>query len=642
MTQHSCSISRSAFTARAGLSRLLYTGRLIGLSVGLFAGVLSGQLFAPVAITPAVAQDTPSLRDVLETGMGSAEESAAPTAAKPKPEVADDLDRGSPRGSVTGFLDKAHEQDYETASEYLDLRRVPEEIAEDASQLAKHLRVVLDRKLWIDVEGLSDHPDGFAGTEDGLPGYRELVGRIKGENRTYDILLHHTPRGDGAQVWKFASSTVADIPAMYEEFGYGLFGEILPPNLRDYELLGYGLEHWLALLVLPAACYILAAVFTGLIQYLLRHHHTTWTTQVARFVGGPLRLALTVLLFNAGRQRSALPLAVDTFLRALEDTLLIIALAWTVMRVADAAWETLREQLAAREQRTVIGVVGPARTTTRVLIIAAAILATLNSFGFNVTAVLAGLGVGGIAIALAAQRTFENLIGGITLFADQPVAVGDFCRFGDSVGTVEAIGLRSTRVRTLDRTLITVPNGEFASMHLENFAKRDKIRFNPRLGVRYETTPDQMRYILVEIRKLLYSHPKVEPDPCRIRFTGFGAFSLDLDIVTYIAETDYAKYLEVVEDLNLRIMDIVEAAGSGFAFPSQTLYVEQGDGIDMERGREAIEQVRKQREDGSLFLPSFPPEEIARLRGTIPYPPEGSPGVDSKSRRTGGQSQDED
>ncbi len=131
----------------------------------------------------------------------------------------------------------------------------------------------------------------------------------------------------------------------------------------------------------------------------------------------------------------------------------------------------------------------------------------------------AGLGVGGIAIALAAQKTIENLFGGITLYGDSPVRVGDFCRFGDKVGTVEEIGIRSTRVRTLDRTVVTIPNADFSNLQLENFAKRDRMRLFAMIGVRYETTPDQLRYILVEVRKLLYAHERVTADPARIRST---------------------------------------------------------------------------------------------------------------------------
>jgi MscS family membrane protein len=237
--------------------------------------------------------------------------------------------------------------------------------------------------------------------------------------------------------------------------------------------------------------------------------------------------------------------------------------------------------------------------------------------------VLAGLGVGGIAVALAAQKTVENFIGGITLYADQPVRVGEFCRFGGTVGTVEEVGLRSTRVRTLERTIVTIPNSEFSNLQIENFARRDCIWYHPTLNVHYETTPDQIRYILVEARRMLYAHPKVDSASARIRFVGFGRSSLDLEVFSYVTVTDYGEYLEVAEDLNLRLMDIVAAAGSSLVFPAQTTYVEKGRGRDPNRAQAAEAQVQEWRQRGELWLPRLPQQKIAEIENTLEYPADG-------------------
>jgi MscS family membrane protein len=254
-----------------------------------------------------------------------------------------------------------------------------------------------------------------------------------------------------------------------------------------------------------------------------------------------------------------------------------------------------------------------------------AVLVAVDSFTpFEVTALIAGLGVGGIAVALAAQKTLENIFGYLMIIADRPVAEGDFCRFGDQVGTVEEVGLRSTKMRTLDRTVVTIPNAEFSAMKLENFAKRDRIRFHTVLGLRYETTPDQLRHVLVEIRRLLLSHAKVLADPARVRFVGFGAYSLDVEITSYVSTSDWAEFLAVREDLLLRLMDIVASSGAGFAFPSQTTYLARDDEPDGERVRSAEEQVRAWRERGELPLPDFAEESKNALDDTVRYPPEGS------------------
>ena len=213
--------------------------------------------------------------------------------------------------------------------------------------------------------------------------------------------------------------------------------------------------------------------------------------------------------------------------------------------------------------------------------------------------------------------------------------MGDFCRVGDIVGTVEEIGMRSARIRTLDDTLVSIPNAEFSKLHLENYSKRRKVWYHPRIRLRYETTPDQLRYILVEVRKMLYAHPKVLPDPARIRFTEFGTYSLDLDFFAYVDTADYGEFLEIAEDLHLRTMDIITRAGSGLAVPVWRTQTESGAGLDQARAREAEERVKQWREQHRLYLPSFPPDAIAELAGTLDYPAKGSPGATHSPNRVG-------
>jgi MscS family membrane protein len=183
------------------------------------------------------------------------------------------------------------------------------------------------------------------------------------------------------------------------------------------------------------------------------------------------------------------------------------------------------------------------------------------------------LGIGGIAIALAAQKTVENVFGGLSVITDHPVYVGDFCKFGDSVGTVEDIGLRSTRIRTLDRTVLTVPNAQFSSVTLENFSRQDKMLFHPKLNLRRDTTPEQVRNILAAIEKLLKAHPKVETGNLPVRFIGVGAYSLDIEIFVYILTEDGDEFMAVRQDLLLGILDAIKAAGSALAIPTQASIV---------------------------------------------------------------------
>jgi len=318
-----------------------------------------------------------------------------------------------------------------------------------------------------------------------------------------------------------------------------------------------------------------------LFTYFLSRMKARPSDHLKRFIARPVRFLLAIVIANFVFGLTSVPVAA----RALSEvgTLLTIIVTWTIIGLCDFLFDRLTDRFRRNEQHTAATVLlPPLKNAAKVIIIIIALLVWLDNVGFKVTTILAGLGVGSIALALALQKSLENLIGAITLYISKPVRVGDFCKFGDTLGTVEEISLRSTRVRTLDRTVVNVPNGEFMNLQLNNFTQRDKIWYHPKISLRYETTPDQIRSILTEIKNLLTSHPKVLPDLARVRFTSFGAYSLDLDIFAYIDVTQYGEYLAIAEDLNLGIMDIVAQAGSSFAFPSQTTYLESGQGFDKE------------------------------------------------------------
>ena len=264
--------------------------------------------------------------------------------------------------------------------------------------------------------------------------------------------------------------------------------------------------------------------------------------------------------------------------------------------------------------------------------------------GIPLTPLLAGLGVGGFAVALAARPTLENFIGGMTLFADKPVRVGDYCRFGETLGTVEEIGFRSTRIRTRGRTIISIPNSKFSELQLENYARRDHIWVYAVLGLRYETTPEQLRYVLAKISEMLVAHPKtVKHLPLRVRFVGFNDYSLDLELWAYANTRDWDVFLAIREDLFLRIMDIVEQAGTGFAFPSQTTYLTRDTRPDAKRVEDAETEVQQWRNEGQLPFPDMPKKRRQQLKDTLDFPPAGSPqGPPLRPRAVPDPSVDED
>jgi MscS family membrane protein len=250
---------------------------------------------------------------------------------------------------------------------------------------------------------------------------------------------------------------------------------------------------------------------------------------------------------------------------------MFLAGAWIVWRIAPVLAEALIATPRINTQSIDAHLI---RICTRLLgMVAAAGLLALGAqrLGLPIYGIVAGLGVGGLAIALAAQPTVENLIGGLSLFADKPIRVGDVCRYGSDEGTIEAIGIRSTRIRGSDRALTTMPNAALSKMPLVSLSQRDQMLIQSVIHVRYETSTEQLRHLLVKIREALLGHPKIQPDSVRVRFIGFGASSLDIELFAYVRTTKRPEFLSVREEIFLQVMDIVNESGTGFAIPSQTL-----------------------------------------------------------------------
>ena len=214
------------------------------------------------------------------------------------------------------------------------------------------------------------------------------------------------------------------------------------------------------------------------------------------------------------------------------------------------------------------------RRVADALAIAAGLLLLLHFVGIDPTAALAGLGIGGIAVALAAQKTLENVIGGLSIIFDQAVRVGDSIKFGETIGMVDYIGLRSTRIRTLDRAVLSVPNGQIANASIETLSARDKFWFHHVVGLGYETTAAQMRTVVDAIQSYLHAHPMTDRSGAiRVRFFRLGPFSLDVEVFAYVYARDWAAFMEAQQEMLLEVMGIIERNGVVIALPSQTLHL---------------------------------------------------------------------
>jgi len=240
-----------------------------------------------------------------------------------------------------------------------------------------------------------------------------------------------------------------------------------------------------------------------------------------------------------------------------------------------------------------------------------------QEMGLPVLSLLAGLGIGGLAVALAIRPTLENLIGGFILFLDKPIRVGYVCNFGTQSGTVESIGVRSTQIRALDRTMITIPNAQFADMQIINWARCDQMLIDEVIGLRYETSADQLRYVLARIREMFHGHPRIDTDTVRVRFASYGGSSLDLAVRVYAKTREWNDFFAIKEDILFRIKDIVEQAGTGFAFPSQTVDMRRDEGLDKELGEKAVKRVAEWRRSGQLPFPRFSTSRLKQVEGNL-------------------------
>ena len=502
-------------------------------------------------------------------------EAREPESTTPK----DTLGRDTPRGTVLGFLGAARKGNEQVAALYLNtpLRGA------DAETLADQLAVVLDRRLPARLTQLSDKPEGSV--PDPLRPDEDLVGTIDTAQGELNITLERVDRGKAGKVWLFSRNTIERIPNVFEELGTTPIEKVLPEFLVERRVATIPLFEWAAVFLGVPLLYL----FTGTLNWLLGRAIGAVRRRVLRDASAknpqillrPIRLLLVAGAIRWLLATVGLSLLARQFWSTVALMIAVLACMWLLILIN--SWG---ERYTARLRQGRSGSASVLRLIRRVMdgvVLFAGLLFILYHFGINPTAALAGAGVGGIAIALAAQKTLENVVAGVSLIADQAVRVGDTLKLGDMVGTVDDVGLRSTRIRTMDRTMVSVPNGQIANMSVETLSARDNFWFHPIVGLRYETSPDQLRTIMGRIQKLLNEHSNSDSSSVRVRFIRLGAFSLDIEVVAYFFARDWNHFLEIQEELLLSIMEIVHDEGAEIAIPAQTMYI-SGDGSE-ERGR---------------------------------------------------------
>lgn len=551
----------------------------------------------------------------------------AKTEETPEPEP-DSLGRRTPQGTVNGFIKAIADQDYLKASQYFVLSKRSYRKQKERIRIAQAFEQLLDRNGDIMASTMISNKE-TGKTDDDLGTGVDMVGTITTNKTLINLYVENQSDDEKPALWLFSAETVNAI-ANADTGNETFLDRILPETLKERKLGGVPVGHWLVVVVMILVAYVISWAIISIISFLILK---LWPKgekkdgKVAAVVEAfrlPVRLYLSVWVFIGLTQRMGISIIVRQRFSVIIVTIAIVAFLMLLWRLADYISIYSKRKMTERGRISAISVILFLRRMTKAAIVIIGIIAILGAIGVDVTAGLAALGIGGIALALGAQKTMENFVGSVSLIADQPLRVGDLCQVGTIKGTVESIGMRSTTLRTSARTIVTIPNGELAASKIENFAHRDRFLFNPVLTFRMETTPDQLRYLLVEIRALLYSHPSVLNSSPIVRFTGITADALRLELTAYIEANTFDDSQEVQEDLLLRILDIIDKSGTGLAYPSQTLYFARDTGNSAEKTTQTEDTVKQWKEKGELQLPKFDPKHVEEIKGSIRYPEEGS------------------
>jgi MscS family membrane protein len=481
--------------------------------------------------------------------------------------------RDSPRASIADFFARCREGDYETAATYLELTE--RTTAAEGAQLARRLKAVLDRRLWVEIDVLSPLPGGNA--DDGLPPYTDELGRIESRDRALAPVRIVRRRREGSVRWMFSSATVSRIDPWYEALEGRWVLEHLPAKLLATGPRALMWWQWLSMPALVGFSLLVAMGLSLLTARTLGSIAASRLNVPRERLVERLKRPLT-LFWTLGIAYALLPWLglyepAEDFVLSMMSTFFLIGVFWVLARAVDVGAQMIFRSPWGLTHQASRALVSLGSRVTKIALMSIAAVALLSQLGYPIASILAGLGVGGLAVALAAQKTVENLFGAFSIGADQPFREGDLVRVDNFVATVELIGLRSTKFRTLDRTLISIPNGKLADMKLETFAVRDRLRFAMTLGLSYATTSGQLREVIDGLSRLLSEHPKLWDKSAGVRFEKFGPSSLDLDVSAFFDTRDWGEFTTIREELLLQFMAVIERAGTSLALPASTVQV---------------------------------------------------------------------
>jgi MscS family membrane protein len=490
----------------------------------------------------------------------------------------DQLDRDTPYGTVYGFLQAAQSGSYGIAAQYLQMSAARRQSEGDA----------LAMKLYTAMNGAfagslrpSRQPEG-ALQEDVPPG-RQRLGTMSAGDVEAELELVRVTDPSAGKVWLISSDTLVKVPELYEQVEARRVETRLPAWTVKNQLAGMAVWQWFALLLLIPVAAGAAWLLLVLLQIPVR-----WPARKRgqgelvhwRSVSAPAWVFTGAIIHRILGGYLGIALLPRHYYNQVVAVAVIGGAFWIFWRVIRWFLQRMRNRALAHGHSGTGSLMLLGERIIKAVVFVMAIFLVLSVLGFNMSTALAGVGIGTLAVGFGAQQTIANLFGGVSVLGDEVIRVGDVCKFGDRVGTVEDIGLRSTRVRTEERTLLAIPNGTVATINVENLSRRDKILFKTVVGLHLDTSAEQLRHVLAEIRRVLSSHPKIESNTIRVRLIELTSTAINMEVLSYVLTRDFDEFAGVREDLLLRIMSFVEDSGTRLASPSQTLYLSQDSGLE--------------------------------------------------------------
>jgi MscS family membrane protein len=523
----------------------------------------------------------------------------------------DALGRNTPYGTVFGFLQAAQAGNYSIAAQYLEMNAARRRSEGDV--LAANLKIVMDRAYAGSLKNVSTQPEGAL--QEGVPPGRQKLGNMSSGDVETDLELVRVVDPSVGKIWLISADTLAKIPELYDQVEARQVESRLPQWVVKHQLAGMPLWQWLALvLIVPvaaAAGWLLLVLVEIPIRWWARRRGQgelgAWHS-----VSAPAWLLIGTAIHRILAHYLGMPLLQRHYYVQVTAVAVIIGANWILWRVIRWFLQGVRNRALAHGHSGTGSLMLLGERMIKAVIVVMAIFLTLGVLGFNLNTALAGVGIGTLAVGFGAQQTIANLFGGVSVLGDEVIRVGDVCKFGDRTGTVEDIGLRSTRVRTEERTLLAIPNGTVATINVENLSRRDKILFKTVLGLHPETAPDHVRSVLEEIRRVLSNQPKIEASTARVRLTEVTSSAINMELVCYVLTRDFDEFATARENLLLRIMKFVEDSGTNLASASQTLYL-SGDPASK---KDKIDAAVKRAVNGAASVPGSPerpqPESAGR------------------------------